>query len=265
MKKRITFFFTTAILILFVLVSCDDKNETNDNQITLEVTAAYVKFAAAGVGNITFDWGDETKPEIFVLSSANSNYTHQYYSGDKHTIKINGHITSFYSGSFYIDGCYATNQIVTLDASKNSVLQKIDCSENQITQLNVSQCTVLTELECWSNLLSALNLNDNTALIKLRCMQNQLSNLEVSNNKTLTILSCNENKITKLNMSNNIKLKELYCEKNIFSYTELNNLFETLHADTITVKRKFISIYGNPGSGFCTKEIAEKKGWAVYK
>ena len=265
MKKIVAIFFTTALIALFSLVSCDDKNEITNEKITLEVAASYIQLAAAGVGYITFDWGDDTKTETFVLSSAKSNFSHQYYSGEKHTIKITGHIISFYSSHFEIDGSKFTNQITTLDASKNSVLKTLDCSENQITQIDVSQCPVLTELDCWSNQLTSLNLNDNKALIYLRCWQNKLPALDLSNNKMLNIVGCSENKITKLDMTNNIKLKELYCEKNNLSHIELNNLFETLHADTVTVKGKFISIAGNYGSGFCTKEIAEKKGWTVYK
>jgi len=265
MKKIVAIFFTTTLIALFSLVSCEDNNEITNEKITLEVAASYVQFTAAGVGNITFDWGDETESETFVLSSINSYYSHQYYSDNKHTLTINGHITSFYSSSFYLDGNYATNQITTLDASKNSALKTLDCSENIITQIDVNQCTALTELECGNNWLATLNVNDNTALVKLRCQQNLLTHLDLSNNIKLSILSCNENKITQLDMNHNIKLKELYCEKNYFSYTELNKLFETLHADTINVKGKFIVVSGNPGSRFCTKEIAEKKGWTVYK
>ena len=264
MKKIVPIFFITALITLFSLLSCDDKkNETDNEKISLEVAAMQVQFAAVGIGNITFDWGDETKPETFVLSSVKSNFSHQYHSGGKHTIQINGHITSFYSGSFYIDGSYATNQISTLDVSKNSTLKELDCSENIITQMDVSQCTALTKLECWSNQLTMLNLNDNTALIKLRCMQNKLTNLEVSNNKMLTMIVCSENRITKLDMTNNVKLQALYCDKNNLSYLELNKLFETLHDDNITVKGKIVLIAGNPGSKYCNAAIAKNKGWDV--
>ena len=265
MKKNVTIFFITAIIALFSLVSCDDKDETGNQKITLEVTSPYVQFVTDGIGNITIDWGDETVPETTVLSNKESKYSHQYQSGSKHTIKITGHITSFYSGSFYVDGSYTTNKITTLDASKNSVLKILDCSENTITQIDLSQCSALTELQCWSNQLTTLNLNDNTALIKLRCMQNKLTNLDVSKNKMLTMITCSENKITTLDMTNNNKLRDFYCDKNNLSYLELNKLFETLHADTISVKEKFIVISGNPGSRYCTEQIAEKKGWTVYK
>ena len=265
MKKIVTFFLSIVLIALFSFVSCKDKDETGNQKITLEVAATHVQFKAVGVGNMTIDWGDETTPEIFLLSSAKSNFSHQYQSVNKHTIKITGHITSFYSGHFDLNGSYATNEIITIDANKNSTLKELDCSENSITQIDVSQCTSLTVLDCWDNLLATLNLNDNTALITLRCKQNYLTNLDVSNNKTLNLLSCSENTITKLDVTNNVKLKELHCDKNNLSYLELNNLFETLHTDTVNVKEKFIVVSGNPGSRFCAEQIAEKKGWTVYK
>ena len=265
MKKIVAVFFTTSLIALFSLVSCDDKNEMTNEKMSLDVAASYIQLAAVGIGNITFDWGDDTKTETFVLSNVMSNYSHKYQSGSKHTIKITGRVTSFYSGHFEIDGSSITNQISALDASNNSALQKLDCSDNQITQIDVSKCTELTDLACWCNQLTTLNLNDNKALIYLRCWQNKLTKLDVSNNKMLIMIGCGENKITKLDMSNNLKLKELYCDKNSLTHMELNNLFETLHSDTVSVKGKFISISDNPGSRFCTDEIAKKKGWTVYK
>jgi len=263
MKKIAAFFLAIAVIVLLSISSCDNKkDETSAQKITLEVAAAHVKFAAAGIGNITIDWGDETKPEIAVLSSVMSNFSHQYLSGEKHTIEIAGHVTSFYSGHFEIDGSYATNEIITLDASKNSVLKTLDCSENIITQMDVSKCSALIELHCWSNQLTTLNLNDNTALQKLRCMQNKLTSLVVSNNNMLTMIICSENKITKLDMSNNIKLKELYCDKNNLLHTELNKLFETLHDKNIAGKTVLVS--GNLGSKYCDTAIASKKGWKIY-
>ena len=265
MKKTVTFFLTIVIITLFSFISCKDKDATGNKKITLDIVAAHVQFKAIGVGNITIDWGDETAPEIFLLSIKESKYSHQYQSGGKHTVKITGHITSFYSGHFDLDGSYTINEITTLDASNNSTLKELDCSENIITQIDVTNCTSLTVLDCWDNQLATLNLNDNTALTTLRCKQNNLTHLDVSSNKTLSLLSCSENKITTLDMTNNVKLKELYCDKNSLSYLELNKLFETLHADTISVKGKLVVISGNPGSRFCSEGIAEKKGWSVYK
>ena len=58
-----------------------------------------------------------------------------------------------------------SNQLASLDVSKNTLLTKLDCSHNQLSSLNVSKNTSLTELNCDNNQMNILNISNNTALI----------------------------------------------------------------------------------------------------
>ena len=109
--------------------------------------------------------------------------------------------------------CYS-NQLTTLDVSKNTALTSLYCYSNQLTSLDVSKNTALTTLYCYSNQLTTLDVSNNTALTDLRCYSNQLTNLDVSKNTALTTLSCYSNQLTGLDVSNNTALKELSSDRN---------------------------------------------------
>jgi len=63
-------------------------------------------------------------------------------------------------------------------------------------------------------------------------------------------------------VSNNTALKELNCDDNQLTATTLNNLFQTLHSNTVE-EEKIIRMGNNPGTSTCNKNIAERKGWEV--
>ena len=66
-------------------------------------------------------------------------------------------------------------------------------SSNQLTSLDVSKNTALTVLKCYSNRLTSLDVSQNTALKQLWCSSNQLTSLDVSKNTALELLYCNSN------------------------------------------------------------------------
>ncbi len=107
-----------------------------------------------------------------------------------------------------------TNDLTTLDVSKNTSLTELDCPYNWLTSLDVSGSTALTELDCRENLLAELNVSKNTALTYLACGVNQLTKLDVSKNTALTYLACGANQLTKLDVSKNTALTGLYCGAN---------------------------------------------------
>lgn len=114
-------------------------------------------------------------------------------------------------------GC---NQLTTLDVSKNTALTVLGCGENQLTTLDISKNTALDNLYCSSNPLITLDVSRNTALMVLCCCDNQLTNLDVSKNTALTYLRCNVNQLTSLDVSKNTALTNLNCESN--NLTSLN-------------------------------------------
>jgi len=107
-----------------------------------------------------------------------------------------------------------TNQLTSLDVSKNTALTSLDCGVNQLTSLDVSKNTALTSLNCGGNLLTSLDVSQNTALITLSCYGNLLTSLDVSKNTALISLSCFTNNLTELNLSKNTELQNLYCGEN---------------------------------------------------
>ncbi|MBR3901993.1 MAG: leucine-rich repeat domain-containing protein, partial [Ruminococcus sp.] len=72
-------------------------------------------------------------------------------------------------------------------------LETLRCNSNQLTTLDISKNTALEWLECFNNQLTALDVSKNTALTKLYCNSNQLTSLDVSNNTELTKLYCSNN------------------------------------------------------------------------
>ncbi len=109
--------------------------------------------------------------------------------------------------------CYS-NKLTSLDVSKNTALITLFCNTNQLTSLDVSKNTALTYLDCGINQLTSLDVSNNTALTRLYCYSNQLTSLDVSNNTALTRLYCDNNKLPSLDVSKNTALTRLYCDNN---------------------------------------------------
>ncbi|MCD9610216.1 InlB B-repeat-containing protein [Tenacibaculum maritimum] len=107
-----------------------------------------------------------------------------------------------------------SNQLKTLDISKNTALEVLYCGKNQLTRLDISHNNNLKKLSCGVNKLSELNLTNNTKLESLFCEANKLRELDLSKNLALTFLYCTDNQLTRLNTSNNPQLAYLFCGSN---------------------------------------------------
>ena len=126
-------------------------------------------------------------------------------------------LTDLYCGS---------NQLTSLDVSKNTALTKLHCESNQLTSLDVTNNTALTNLDCHSNQLTSLDVSKNMALTDLYCYSNQLTSLDVSKNTALTDLYCQSNQLTSLDVTNNTALINLYCESNTYKINLTGNTFD---------------------------------------
>ena len=115
------------------------------------------------------------------------------------------------------------NDLTSLDVSNNTALESLDCSGNDLTSLDVSNNTALTSLNCRSNDLTSLDVSNNTSLEYLECSYNQLTSLDVSNNTALTDLQCGYNELTSLDVSNNTALTDLYCSFNQLTSLDVSN------------------------------------------
>ncbi|CAA0200189.1 InlB B-repeat-containing protein [Tenacibaculum maritimum] len=108
----------------------------------------------------------------------------------------------------------SSNQLKTLDISKNTALEVLYCGKNQLTRLDISHNNNLKKLSCRVNKLSELNLTNNTKLEELSCDANKLRELDLSKNLALTFLYCTDNQLTRLNTPNNPQLAYLFCGSN---------------------------------------------------
>ena len=123
-----------------------------------------------------------------------------------------------------------SNQLTTLDVSKNTALTYLSCWGNGMTSLNVNGAAALYYLDCAPNLLTELDVSTNTALENLYCYSNQLTKLDVSKNTALQYLYCGNNQLTALDVSNNIALQDLLCDNNQLTALDVskNSALQTL-------------------------------------
>ena len=121
----------------------------------------------------------------------------------------------------YLD-CYE-NQLATLNVSNNKALEILYCNDNELTSLYVSNNTALELLYCYNNELTSLDVSNNTALETLYCDDNELTSLYVSKNEALTSLDCSHNKLTSLNVGSNTKLLYLGCGYNGLTSLDVSN------------------------------------------
>ena len=124
-----------------------------------------------------------------------------------------------------------SNQLTTLDVSRNTALTYLDCSGNQLTTLDVSRNTTLTYLDCGGNRLTTLDVSKNTALKYLYCTSNQLTTLDVSKNTELAQLDCSSNQLTSIDISQNMALEDLGCGSNQLTSLDIskNSALTHLH------------------------------------
>ena len=116
-----------------------------------------------------------------------------------------------------------SNNITTLDISKNVELISLECFYNKLTSLDVSKNTELVSLYCSDNQLANLDISNNTALANLYSSYNQLTSLDVSKNTALTYLIIEGNQIVNIDISNNVALTYLYCAYNQLGSLDISN------------------------------------------
>ncbi|WP_348824592.1 T9SS type A sorting domain-containing protein [Flavobacterium aestuarii] len=113
-----------------------------------------------------------------------------------------------------------SNQLTSIDLSKNTNLSTLICDSNQLTTLDISKNTALTQLDCSLNQLKELNVSTNTALKELNCYSNKLVTLDVNQNTALTTFYCSKNQLTNLSLKNG---KNTFLKK--LTFTENPNLY----------------------------------------
>lgn len=115
-----------------------------------------------------------------------------------------------------------SNQLTSLDVSKNTKLTGMQCDYNNITELkNLPQ--TLQWLCCSHNALTSLDLSAYNALTDLDCSYNNvLSTLKVGS--AMKYLDCANNNLSTIgNLSSCTQLRQLNCSGNTFVVLQVNN------------------------------------------
>ena len=162
----------------------------------------------------------------------------------------------------------SNNQLTALDVSKNTQLTMLYCSNNQLSSLDVSKNTQLTVLSCYNNQFTALDVSKNTQLTVLYCYDNQLTTLDVSRNTQLATLFCSNNQLTSLDISKNMQLAELDCYDNNFSTAALDAIYCALPVREAVDNAKIHPVYDASSANHATvlatnKQNAIDKNWKV--
>ena len=225
--KRL-FYLMLVVLGTMAFVSCSDDDDENKvtpvyGEITINTTPS-IEYDGS-VNNtisltihtfnegdeISIDYGNNYTPTVTSPNDRN-NYTYElkytFPDEEDHIITIKGNISGIYC--YHNNDCYITS----LDVSKCTGLNRLQCENHPLTSLNVSGCTALEYLWCYDNQLTSLDVSKCPNLIKLDCSDNELTSLDVSKNIALTELSCGGNELTTLDVSKNTILKSLGCSEN---------------------------------------------------
>lgn len=122
----------------------------------------------------------------------------------------------------------SSNNLTSLDLSKNTKLETLSCYSNQLTSLDLSKNTELETLDCGSNQLTSLDLSNNQLLKNLYCYKNQLTSLDLSNIQVLEKLYCYNNELTSISLHNYTNLNHLECFQNHLQGEAVDNIISKL-------------------------------------
>ncbi|MBF7092033.1 T9SS type A sorting domain-containing protein [Flavobacterium sp. ALJ2] len=119
-------------------------------------------------------------------------------------------------------GLYS-NKLTSIDISKNTALESLNCGWNSLSTLDISNNLALTNLSCYYNKLKSIDVSKHIYLNSLSCGGNELTFLDITKNIHLTNLSCITNKLTTIDTSKNINLELLSCYQNQIINLDLSN------------------------------------------
>ena len=176
-----------------------------------------------------------------------------------------------------------SNQLTTLDVSKNTALVRLECAENQLTSLDLSKNVNMNTLDCFENQLTSLVLDANmqslkcygnnlssldvsqcTGLKSLNCGSNQLTTLDVSKNTALRWLDCYDNQLTTLDVSKNENLESIDCVKNSIKGNSMTAFVNSL--PTVEDGELIVMYFEEEKNVMTTAQVAaaKAKGWTAY-
>lgn len=274
------FFFLFLTVYVFLLSSCDKKNDSQDTDFSQAMTDE--RFLEYCLRNFDLN-GDGILSEDEILLVLEIDVA------GKGIESLEG-IECFLN--LEILNCY-NNKLVEVDLTKNAKLQELYCSYNDISSLDLSGNAKLSQIAIHDNPLSFLSFGDiaipgifssdkdnqtyveyidlsdgglgvseslkvvSSKLTKIRCANNKLTLLDVSESPELMVLDAVGNKISHIDLSENRMIKDLRLNHNELGVLDMGNLkkLETLWCDcnkisVLNVSKcealKTLSLGGNP-------------------
>ncbi|SED36728.1 Por secretion system C-terminal sorting domain-containing protein [Tenacibaculum sp. MAR_2010_89] len=109
--------------------------------------------------------------------------------------------------------CYS-NQLTSLDLSKNVKLKYLYSYNNKLTSIDVSKNTELNTLYSYDNELTSIDITNNLSLVYFDCSTNKINTLDTSKNTMLSKIYCHTNQLTDLDVTKNVDLRLFFCYNN---------------------------------------------------
>ncbi|WP_313599564.1 T9SS type A sorting domain-containing protein [Epilithonimonas vandammei] len=208
-------------------------NTNGDNEIQVSEASAFTGEINVSNKGISLLWGIEYFTEITGLNCSLNSIQQLDLSNNKKLITLN---CSGITLDQYGNNEYPNGQIETLNLTQNTNLKTLICSGNRLTSLDISKNTELEYLNCRYNrsqyiyennewvetFMTGLDTSKNTKLKHLDIGINRITEVDVLNNTELEFLSCEFNRISVLDVSNNINLITLNCGWNNISYLDIS-------------------------------------------
>lgn len=256
--KNIKILITLIALVAMVTGCMNEEIEgfTNQDEAKTESSSVITMITdrTDGIINLSIDAPESKRSQLWIdlngdgvraedgsedISVLNSYQDYSLATGLK-TITVYGDITYLASASNELTTIdvsrnpYLTtlnaplNKLTSLDVSQNSALTHLDCSSNNIHTLDVSQNRALLSLWSFNNNLTELDLSNSADLLFLDFSGNQLSSIDVSRNRELVRLIGLNNQLTSLDISQNNKLNRLWLFGNPLSIQETEHIVNNI-------------------------------------
>lgn len=255
MKMKNIKILITFIVLATIVTSCmneEIEGFTNQGEAAAESSSVITMITdrADGIINLSIDAPESKRSQLWIdlngdgvraedgtenISLFNSYQDYSLAQGLK-TISVYGDITYLANASNELTTIDVSrnphlttlnaplNKLTELDVSKNSALAHLDCSGNNIRTIDVSQNRALVSLWAFNNNLTQLDLSNNAELVFLDFSGNQLNSLDVSRNRELVRLIGLNNQLTSLDISQNSKLNRLWLFGNPLSIQETEHI-----------------------------------------
>ncbi len=186
-------------LLLFLFFTSIAINAQN-------VTIADTNFKAALVANTAINTNNDSEIQT---SEANA-FSGSMDVSNKNIANLNG-IEAFVNLTSL--SCYS-NQLTSLDLSKNVKLKYLYSYNNKLTSIDVSKNKELNTLYSYDNELTSIDITNNLSLVYFDCSTNKISTLDTSKNTMLSKIYCHTNQLTELDVTKNVDLRLFFCYNN---------------------------------------------------